>query len=336
MTEYDMIVIGGGPVGLFGTFYAGLRDMKALLIDVQDELGGQLVTLYPEKMVYDVGGFPGIQAYELAQRLVEQAKMFGPSIRQREWADMIERTQDNMWVVKTDKGNQFKAKTILIAAGIGRMVPSRLGAKGEVEYENKGVYYTVRRKKDFEGKRVLVVGGGDSAVDWAITLASVAKSVTLIHRRDQFRAHERSVKELYKVATVYTWHELKEVKGDGSRVTQAVIFDNRTKDEKVLDVDAIIISIGFKGDLGNIPKWGVNMKGRDIIVNEKMETNLPGVYAAGDIAYQEGTPKLALIAVGFAQAAIAVSVAKKYVDPNASLFGGHSSEMAKKFAEKTQ
>ncbi|MCQ4335812.1 MAG: NAD(P)/FAD-dependent oxidoreductase, partial [Sulfolobales archaeon] len=152
----------------------------------------------------------------------------------------------------------------------------------------------------------------------------------------QFRAHERSVKELYKVATVYTWHELKEVKGDGSRVTQAVIFDNRTKEEKVLDVDAIIISIGFKGDLGNIPKWGVNMKGRDIIVNEKMETNLPGVYAAGDIAYQEGTPKLALIAVGFAQAAIAVSVAKKYIDPNASLFGGHSSEMAKKFAEKAQ
>ncbi|QIW24928.1 NAD(P)/FAD-dependent oxidoreductase [Sulfolobus sp. S-194] len=329
MTEYDMVVIGGGPVGLFGTFYAGLRDMKTLLIDAQDELGGQLVSLYPEKIVYDVGGFPGILAYELAQQLVEQAKMFSPDIRIKEWADMIERTVDNMWVVKTDKGNSFKTKTILIAAGIGKMTPSRLGAKGEIEYENKGVYYTVRRKKDFEGKRVLIVGGGDSAVDWALTLAPVAKSVTLIHRRDQFRAHERSVKQLYQVATVYTWHELKEVRGDGNRVTQAVIFDNRTKDEKTLDVDAVIISIGFKGDLGNMPKWGVNMKGRDIIVNAKMETNLPGVYAAGDIASQEGAPKLALIAVGFGQAAIAVSVAKKYIDPNASLFAGHSSEMDK-------
>ncbi|MEM0122737.1 MAG: NAD(P)/FAD-dependent oxidoreductase, partial [Saccharolobus sp.] len=243
-------------------------------------------------------------------------------------ADWIEKTNDNMWIVKTDKGS-YKTKTILIAAGIGKIVPSRLGAKGEIEYENKGVYYTVRRKKDFEGKRVLIVGGGDSAVDWALTLAPVAKSVTLIHRRDQFRAHERSVKELFSVAKVYVWHELKEVKGDGSKVTQAIIFDNRTKEEKVLDIDSVIISIGYKGDLGNIPKWGVNMKGRDILTNGRMETNLPGVYAAGDIVQEENSPKLALIAVGLAQAAIAVSVAKKYVEPSASLFAGHSSEMDK-------
>jgi len=328
VNEYDMVIIGGGPVGLFGTFYAGLRDMKALLIDAQDELGGQLVSLYPEKIVYDVGGLAGIQAYELAQRLIEQAKMFGPDIRVNEWADMIEKTSDNMWIVKTDKGS-YKTKTIFIAAGIGKIVPSRLGAKGEIEYENKGVYYTVRRKKDFEGKRILVVGGGDSAVDWALNLAPVAKSVTLIHRRDQFRAHERSVKELFRVANVYVWHELKEIKGDGNKVTQAIIFDNRTKEEKVLNVDSVIISIGYKGDLGNIPKWGVNMKGRDIVVNGKMETNLPGVYAGGDIVQLEGSPKLALIAVGFAHAAIAISVAKKYVEPSASLFAGHSSEMDK-------
>ncbi|ACP47237.1 Thioredoxin-disulfide reductase [Sulfolobus islandicus Y.N.15.51] len=328
MNEYDMVIIGGGPVGLFGTFYAGLRDMKALLIDAQDELGGQLVSLYPEKIVYDVGGLAGIQAYELAQRLIEQAKMFGPDIRVNEWADMIEKTSDNMWIVKTDKGS-YKTKTIFIAAGIGKIVPSRLGAKGEIEYENKGVYYTVRRKKDFEGKRILVVGGGDSAVDWALNLAPVAKSVTLIHRRDQFRAHERSVKELFRVANVYVWHELKEIKGDGNKVTQAIIFDNRTKEEKVLNVDSVIISIGYKGDLGNIPKWGVNMKGRDIVVNGKMETNLLGVYAGGDIVQLEGSPKLALIAVGFAHAAIAISVAKKYVEPSASLFAGHSSEMDK-------
>ncbi|AAY79459.1 thioredoxin reductase [Sulfolobus acidocaldarius DSM 639] len=326
-----MVIIGGGPIGLYATFYAGLRDMRALVIDAQDELGGQLVTLYPEKVVYDVGGYPGILAYDLAQNLIEQAKMFSPDIRINEWADMIERTPDNMWIIKTDKGGAFKTKTILIAAGIGKIIPSRLNAKGEIEYENKGVYYTVRRKRDFEGKRILIVGGGDSAVDWALTLSPVAKSVTLIHRRDQFRAHERSVKQMFQVATVYTWHELKEVKGDGSKVTQAVIFDNRTKEEKTLDVDAVIISIGHKGDLGNMVKWGLNMKGRSITVNGKMETNLAGVYAAGDIVEQEGTPKLALIATGFAQAAIAVSVAKKYIDPNASVFAGHSSEMDNKF-----
>ncbi|MCI2415421.1 MAG: NAD(P)/FAD-dependent oxidoreductase [Candidatus Aramenus sp.] len=329
MSEYDMIVVGGGPIGLFGTFYASLRDMKVLLIDAQDELGGQLVTLYPEKMVYDVGGFPGILAYDLAQKLVEQAKMFSPDIRTGEVADGLEKTSDGMYVLKTDKGNSFKTKTILLAVGLGRLMPSRLGAKGEVEYENRGVYYTVRRKKDFEGKRVLIVGGGDSAVDWALTLAPIAKSVTLIHRRDQFRAHERSVKELFQVAKVYTWHELKEVKGDGQRVNQAIIFDNRTKEEKVLDVDAVIISIGHKGDLGNIPKWGLKMKGRDIVTDAMMQTNLPGVYAAGDVAQVEGAPKLALIAVGFGQAAIATSVAKKYIDPNASVFAGHSSEMSK-------
>ncbi|AWR96550.1 SidA/IucD/PvdA family monooxygenase [Acidianus sulfidivorans JP7] len=329
MSEYDMVIIGGGPVGLFGAFYATLRDLKTIVIDSQDELGGQLVSLYPEKMVYDVGGYPGILGYDLAQKLIEQAKMFSPDFRVKEFVNDLQRTDDGMWIVKTDKGTQVKTKTVLIAIGIGKIMPSRLGAKGEVEYENKGVYYAVRRKKDFEGKRILIVGGGDAAVDWALTLAPIAKSVTLIHRRDQFRAHERSVKQLFQVATVYTWHELKEVKGDGSKVTQAIIFDNRTKEEKTLDVDSIIISIGYKGDLGNLPKWGIQMKGRDVIVNSRMETNLPGVYAAGDIALQEGTPKLALIAVGFGQVAIATSVAKKYVDPSASLFAGHSSEMDK-------
>ncbi|ARM75028.1 NAD(P)/FAD-dependent oxidoreductase [Acidianus manzaensis] len=329
MSEYDMTIIGGGPVGLFGAFYATLRDLKTIVIDSQDELGGQLVSLYPEKMVYDVGGYPGILGYDLAQKLVEQAKMFSPELRTKEFVNDLQRTDDGMWIVKTDKGTQVKTKTVLIAIGIGKIMPSRLGAKGEIEYENKGLYYAVRRKKDFEGKRILIVGGGDAAVDWALTLAPIAKSVTLIHRRDQFRAHERSVKQLFQVATVYTWHELKEVKGDGSKVTQAIIFDNRTKEDKTLDVDSIIISIGYKGDLGNLPKWGIQMKGRDVIVNSRMETNLPGVYAAGDIALQEGTPKLALIAVGFGQVAIATSVAKKYIDPSASLFAGHSSEMDK-------
>jgi len=329
MSEYDITIIGGGPTGLFACFYAGLRDMKTLLIDGQEELGGQLVTLYPEKYIYDVGGFPKILAYDLAQNLIEQAKTFSPDLRTREWVEEVSKGNDGLWIIRTDKGNTFKTKTVLIAAGIGKITPNRLGVKGEIEYEGRGVYYSVKRKKDFEGKRVLIVGGGDSAVDWALTLSTVARSVTLIHRRDKFRAHERNVAELFKVAKVYLWHELKEVLGNGEKIEGAVIFDNRTKEEKTLDVDAIIISIGHKGDLGNIPKWGINMKGREIIVNSKMETNLPGIYAAGDIASQEGLPKMSLIAVGFSQAAIAVSMAKKYVNPDSSVFGGHSSEIMK-------
>jgi len=333
VSEYDMVVIGGGPVGLFATFYSGLRDMRTLLVDAQTELGGQLVSLYPEKLVYDVGGYPRVQAYELAQQLVEQARMFNPDIRVNETVEVLERSPDNTFSLKTDKGFSVKTKAVLIAVGIGKIQPSRLGAKGEVDYENRGVHYVVRRKEDFKNKRVLVVGGGDSAVDWALMLAPVAKSVTLIHRRDQFRSHEKSVKELYRVADVMVWHELKEVKGDGSKVTQAVIFDNRTKEEKVLDVDAVIISIGYKGDLTPVQRWGVTMKGRSVLVNGNMETNIPGVYAAGDVAEVQGMPKLELIATGFAQAAIAVSVAKKYVDPKSSLFAGHSSSMDK-FKEK--
>lgn len=324
-----MIVIGGGPVGLFGTFYAGLRDMKAVLIDAQTELGGQLVSLYPEKAVYDVGGFIGVQAYDLAQKLIEQAKTFGPEMRVNETATNLQRTEDGLYTVKTDKGTEVRGKTVLLTVGIGKIQPSRLGAKGEVEYEDKGVYYTVRRKRDFEGKRILIVGGGDSAVDWALNLAPLAKSVTLVHRRDQFRAHERSVKELFSVADVKLWTELKEVRGDGSKVTQAVVANNQTKQETTLDVDAVIISIGFKGDLTFLNKWGVETKGRDVLVNGNMETNLKGVYAAGDVALVKESPKLALIAVGFGQAATAVSVAKKFVEPNASLFAGHSSEMSK-------
>jgi Thioredoxin reductase len=329
MTEYDMVVIGGGPVGMFTTFYAGLRDMKVMVVDAQDELGGQLVSLYPEKIIYDVGGYPAISAYELAQRLAEQMKTFGPDVRINESVDWIRQTEDKLWEVETSSGYKARTKTVTIAVGIGKLAPTRLGAKGEEQYENKGLFYSVRRKSDFAGKRVMVVGGGDAAVDWALMLAPVAKSVTLIHRRDQFRALESNVKQLYKVADVRTWKELKEVRGDGNRLTQAVIFDNRTKEEQVLDLDAVIISIGYKGDLGNIPKWGVTMKGRDVMVNSRMETNLSGVYAVGDIVSQPDTPKLAIIAVGFGQAVVATSVAKKYIDPSASTFGGHSSEMDK-------
>jgi thioredoxin reductase (NADPH) len=329
MSEYDMIIIGGGPVGLYGAFYAGLRDMKVAIIEAEKELGGQLVTLYPDKYVYDVGGIPKIIAMDLAQNLIEQAKTFGPTIYINNRAIKLNKKDNSVWEVITDKGINLGARTVLVTVGIGILAPNRLGAKGEIEYENKGVYYVVKSKREFEGKNVLIVGGGDTAVDWALNLRGIAKSITLIHRRDQFRAHEASVKELFKTVNVRVFHELKEVKGDGSKVTSAIIFNNKTGETKEISVDAVIINIGYRGDLNFLNEWGLKLKGRNILVNSRMETNLQGVYAAGDIVEQEGAPKLLLLATGFAQAAIATSVAKKYISPESSLFGGHSSEIMK-------
>ena len=182
----------------------------------------------------------------------------------------------------------------------------------------------------FTDKRILIVGGGDSAVDWALNIKDVAKKITLVHRRDVFRAHEKSVIELMKSnVEIKLFYEVRSVSGDGSNVTQAVIFDNRSQAETTVDVDAILVNIGFRADLGPIKDWGLQIDGREIRANGKMETNIPGVYVAGDIAGPLDGVKLNLIATGYAQAALAVNVAKAYVDPNSKIFPGHSSEMKK-------
>jgi thioredoxin reductase (NADPH) len=192
------------------------------------------------------------------------------------------------------------------------------------------VYYFVKDKNIFKDKRLLIVGGGDSAVDWALNIKDVARKITLVHRRDVFRAHETSVMELMKSnIEIRLFYEVRSVTGDGSKLTQAVVFDNRTQAETVLDVDAILVNIGFRADLGPIKDWGLQIDGREVRTNGKMETNIPGVYVAGDIAGPHDGVKLNLIATGYAQAALAVNVAKAYVDPNSKIFPGHSSEMKK-------
>jgi thioredoxin reductase (NADPH) len=192
------------------------------------------------------------------------------------------------------------------------------------------VYYFVKDKSIFKDKRLLIVGGGDSAVDWALNIKDVARKITLVHRRDVFRAHETSVMELMKSnIEIRLFYEVRSVTGDGSKLTQAVVFDNRTQAETVLDVDVILVNIGFRADLGPIKDWGLQIDGREVRTNGKMETNIPGVYVAGDIAGPHDGVKLNLIATGYAQAALAVNVAKAYVDPNSKIFPGHSSEMKK-------
>lgn len=324
---YDITIIGAGPAGLFAAFYAGLRQMKTKVIDALEQPGGQVAVLYPEKYVFDVPGFVKILAKDLVKNLVEQAFQSNPTVILGERVSSFVKN-DGTFELATDKGTRHLTKTILIAAGVGAFSPNRLDAEGVSEYEGRGVYYFVKDKSSFKGKRLLIVGGGDSAVDWALNMKDSAEKITLVHRRDVFRAHEQSVAELmHSSVDMKLSYEVKRVIGDGKTVRRAVIFENRTKEETTLDVDAVLVNIGFRADLGPIKNWGLEISGREIPCNGRMETSVPGVYVAGDIAGPHDTVKLNLIATSYAQAAMAVNVAKSYVDPNSKVFPGHSSEM---------
>ncbi len=326
---YDLTIIGAGPTGLFATFYAGLRQMKTKVIDALEEPGGQVAVLYPEKYIYDVPGYSKILAKDLVKNLMEQAFQYNPTIVLGERVTALHKN-NGIIELATDKGTKHMTKAVLVAAGVGAFSPNRLEAKGAADYEGKGVYYFVKDKSIFRGKNLLIVGGGDSAVDWALNIKGIAKKITLVHRRDVFRAHEGSVAELMKSEVeVKLFFEVRSVVGDGTKVTRAVIFDNRTQAETTLDVDAILVNIGFRADLGPIKDWGLQIDGREIRANGKMETSIPGVFVAGDIAGPLGGVKLNLIATCYAQAAMAVNVAKAYVDPSSKIFPGHSSEMKK-------
>ncbi len=326
---YDITIVGAGPSGLFATFYAGLRQMRTKVIDALEEPGGQVAVLYPEKYIFDVPGYAKILAKDLVKRLVEQAFQYGATVVLGERVTSLRRS-DGVFELETSKGTKHYSKSVLIAAGVGAFSPNRLEARGAEGYEGKGVYYFVKDKSAFKDKNLLIVGGGDSAVDWALNMKDTAKKITLVHRRDVFRAHEGSVAELMKSnVDLKLFYEVGQVKGDSSGVTQAVIFDNRSKAETVLDVDAILVNIGFRADLGPIKEWGLQIDGREVRTNGKMETNIPGVYVAGDVAGPQDGVKLNLIATGYAQAALAVNVAKAYVDPSSKIFPGHSSEMKK-------
>jgi thioredoxin reductase (NADPH) len=325
---YDITIIGGGPTGLFASFYSGLRQMRTKLVEALEELGGQVAVLYPEKDIYDVGGFPKVMGKELVKGMVEQALKFNPTVVLGERIVSIRPVDGGLIQLEAASGRVHLSRTVLVAAGVGAFSPNRTDAKGAAEYEGRGLHYFLKEKSLMKGKRVLIVGGGDSAVDWALNLNNWSDKITLIHRRDVFRAHEESVAEMMRSGIeVRLFYELKEVLGDGQKVTGAVIYDSRNKTETRIDVDEVLVNIGFRADLGPIKDWGLKITGREIGATGRMETNIPGVFVAGDIAEEEGTVKLNLIAVGFSQAAVAVNVAKRYIDPKARVFPGHSSEM---------
>lgn len=329
---FDLIVVGAGPVGLFGVFYAGMRGMKTKVIEALPEVGGQLTALYPEKDIFDVAGFPSVGAKELVVACKEQADRANPNttyvLGQR--VDGLVKEADSTFTLTTDRGEVHRAKAVVLTAGIGAFEPNRHPAQTARNFESKGVVYSVTNKEQYAGKRVLVVGGGDSAVDYALMTEPIAAEVTLIHRRDGFRAHEESLKQLAESkVNVRTFYELKEVRGNDSTVTEAVIFNNQTNEETVLPVDGIILGTGFKASLGKMLEWGLTIEAKkQIATNSKGETNIEGIYAAGDIAWYPG--KIRLIATGFGEVATAVNNAKAYIDPGSAAFPGHSSEATHK------
>jgi ferredoxin/flavodoxin---NADP+ reductase len=331
----DITIIGGGPTGLFAAFYAGIRGLSTRIIDSLPELGGQLTALYPEKYIFDVGGFPRILAKDLARDLIAQGTQFDPEVVLDEEVRTLERNGEGVMLLGCRGGQLYGTRALVIAGGKGAFEPRKLDVPGYDEFLGKGVYYAVKDPSVYRGKRVLIVGGGDSALDWALALKDVASRLLLAHRRDEFRGHEQSVSRLMEAEAageveLLLFSEVAEILGSET-VEAAVVFDNRSDERTTLEVDHILTFLGFKPDLGPMKDWGLDVQKNRIRVSQLMQTNLQGVFAAGDVVEYDG--KLDLIATGFSEAAIAVNNAARYLDPSARVNPGHSTHL-KVFKDK--
>ncbi|MGM0845860.1 MAG: NAD(P)/FAD-dependent oxidoreductase [Bacillota bacterium] len=322
---YDITIIGGGPTGLFTAFYGGMRKASVKIIESLPQLGGQLSTLYPEKYIYDVAGFPKVKAQDLVNNLKEQMAQFESTVCLEQAVENVEKQADGVFKLTTDKEVHY-SKTIIITAGNGAFQPRRLDLEGASTYEGKNLHYFIDDMQYFAGKKVVICGGGDSAVDWALMLEPIAEKVTLVHRRDKFRAHEHSVDELHNSSVeIKTPFVPTEVIGDDEKVNQLVLEEVRGDAKEALDLDELIVNFGFVSSLGPIKDWGLNIEKNSIVVNSKMETNIPGIYAAGDVSTYDG--KVKLIASGFGEAPTAVNNAKAYMDPDARVQPLHSTSI---------
>ena len=322
---YDITIIGAGPAGLFAAFYGGMRQASVKIIESLPHTGGQLTALYPEKYIYDVAGFPKIKAQHLVDNLNEQIKLFNPTVVLDQAIEKLERLEDNTFKLTSNTNDVHYTKTIIITAGNGAFEPRKLDIEGAEKYEEKNLHYFVTNLEQFKDQHVLLLGGGDSAVDWALMLEPIAKKVTLVHRRDEFRAHEASVKQL-KESSVDIITPFVPVELFGEEKIERVLLQE-TRGEKTLEVEvaAVLCNYGFISKLGPIADWGLKIERNSIVVNSKMETNIPGIYAAGDINTYPG--KVKLIATGFGDGPIAVNNAMQYLDPKARIQPRHSTHM---------
>lgn len=321
---YDITIIGGGPTGLFTAFYGGMRQASVKIIESLPQLGGQLSALYPEKYIYDVAGFPKVRAQELVNNLKEQMDQFKPAVALEQAVEKVEKQADGVFRLTTNSEVHY-SKTIIITAGNGAFKPRKIELENAEHFEQTNLHYFVDDMNKFKGRKVLVCGGGDSAVDWSLMLEPIAEKVTLTHRRDKFRAHEHSVENLHNSSVdIKTPYVPVEFIGD-DRITQVVLENTKGEEKTVVDVDDVIVNFGFVSSLGPIKEWDLDLEKNAIVVNSKQETNIPGIYAAGDVCTYDG--KVKLIVAGFGEGPTAVNNAKAYIDPKARLQPMHSTSM---------
>jgi thioredoxin reductase len=325
----DITILGGGPAGLFAMFYAGMRGSSCQIVDALPELGGQLSALYPEKFIFDVAGFPKILAKDLVLALATQAVQFGQPAHLAQRVTAL-RDEDGHFVLETAT-DSFPTRALIVAAGTGAFSARKLPQQCAAPWYGRGVYDRVLTPDDYRGRNVLIIGGGDSAFDWAQQLMHRDARVTLVHRSDRFRAHAATVADVMAAsesgrARVLTFHELADIHATNDAISSVTLRDIKGKSTLTLDADVILPMLGFVSDLGPLAQWGLTLEKNHIVVNSQMETGRPGVYAAGDIATYPG--KLPLIALGFSEAAIAVNQAVHWIHPEKKVAPGHSSNMA--------
>ncbi|MEZ5918534.1 MAG: NAD(P)/FAD-dependent oxidoreductase [Alphaproteobacteria bacterium] len=319
--ETDAVIIGAGPCGLFTVFEMGLLDMKCHLIDILDRPGGQCAELYPEKPIYDIPAWPVITGQDLTDRLMEQIEPFSPVFHFQQMAESLEKLDNGKWRLTTDIGTVFEASVIIIAAGGGSFVPKKPPIPGIEEYEGTSVFYAVRKMEQFKDKKLVIAGGGDSALDWTVNLQPLAKELTLVHRRDEFRAAPDSVSKMRALVAEnkmnFAMGQIKELVGTNGQL-EAVIVEDKEKNRQEIECDTLLPFFGLTMKLGPIANFGLNLHENLIPVDtEKFETSTPGIFAVGDINTYPG--KLKLILSGFHEAALMSRQAFRYIYPDARL-----------------
>ena len=318
VVETDVIVVGAGPVGLFAVFELGLLDLKCHLVDILDRPGGQCTELYPEKPIYDIPAYPVIGAQELVDRLMDQIKPFEPVFHLSQMVSRLERREDGGFEIETDLGTVLRAPVVVIAAGGGSFQPKRLPAENVEPFEGRSVFYSVRQMETFRDQDVLIVGGGDSALDWTLSLEPIAKSLTLLHRRDNFRGSPHSVEQMRQLVAdgkmALKIGQVTRLNGDDGQVTTASLkLSDGTEED--LACTRVLPFFGLTMKLGPVAEWGLNLHENLISVDtEKFETSEPGIFAIGDINWYPG--KLKLILSGFHEAALMAQAAKKTISPD--------------------